>query len=155
MNDVLVSFRLATLADVPALVAMLADDALGAQREQFTDPLPSAYYDAFDAIDRDPNNELILACLGEPVIGMLQLTYIPSLSYQGGWRALIESVRVDAAYRSQGIGHQLMLWTLDRAKARGCHLAQLSTHSSRTDAHRFYERLGFEKSHVGMKLFLK
>ncbi|HRW11408.1 MAG TPA: GNAT family N-acetyltransferase, partial [Caldilineaceae bacterium] len=113
------------------------------------------YYAAFEALDRDPNNELILACLGDRVIGMLQLTYIPSLSYQGGWRALIESVRVDAAYRSQGIGRQLMVWTLDRAKARGCHLAQLSTHKSRVDAHRFYERLGFEKSHVGMKLSLK
>ncbi|MCB0190242.1 MAG: GNAT family N-acetyltransferase [Caldilineaceae bacterium] len=147
-----ISFRLATRDDVPVLVAMLADDALGAQREQFTEPLPQAYYDAFNALDRDPNNELILACLDNQVIGMLQLTYIPSLSYQGGWRALIESVRVDAAYRSQGIGRQLMLWTLERAKARGCHLAQLSTHQSRVDAHRFYERLGFVSSHVGMKL---
>ena len=155
MSKGLLNFRLATRADVPTLVAMLADDALGAQREQFTDPLPQAYYAAFEALDRDPNNELILACLGDRVIGMLQLTYIPSLSYQGGWRALIESVRVDAAYRSQGIGRQLMVWTLDRAKARGCHLAQLSTHKSRVDAHRFYERLGFEKSHVGMKLSLK
>ncbi len=155
MSEGLLNFRLATRADVPTLVAMLADDALGAQREQFTDPLPLAYYAAFEALDRDPNNELILACLGDRVIGMLQLTYIPSLSYQGGWRALIESVRVDAAYRSQGIGRQLMVWTLDRAKARGCHLAQLSTHKSRVDAHRFYERLGFEKSHVGMKLSLK
>ena len=155
MSEGLLNFRLATRADVPTLVAMLADDALGAQREQFTDPLPQAYYAAFEALDRDPNNELILACLGDRVIGMLQLTYIPSLSYQGGWRALIESVRVDAAYRSQGIGRQLMVWTLERAKARGCHLAQLSTHKSRTDAHRFYERLGFEKSHVGMKLSLK
>lgn len=155
MQQAELHFRLATRADVPALVAMLADDALGAQREQATAPLPPAYYAAFDAIDRDPNNELILACLGERVIGMLQLTYIPSLSYQGGWRALIESVRVDAAYRSQGIGRQLMAWTLARAKARGCHLAQLSTHQSRSDAQRFYTRLGFEKSHVGMKLSLK
>jgi GNAT superfamily N-acetyltransferase len=155
MSDILVNFRLATRADVPTLVAMLADDALGAQREHFTDPLPQSYYAAFDALDSDPNNELILACLGEQVIGMLQLTYIPSLSYRGGWRATVESVRVNEAYRSQGIGRQLMLWTLERAKARGCHLAQLTTHKSRTDAHRFYERLGFEKSHVGMKLALK
>lgn len=155
MNADLLSFRLATRADVPTLVAMLADDPLGAQREQYVDPLPQAYYDAFDALDRDPNNELILACLDGKIIGMLQLTYIPSLSYQGGWRATIESVRIDAAYRSQGIGRQLMLWTLERAKARGCHLAQLTTHKSRTDAHRFYERLNFEKSHVGMKLSLK
>ncbi len=151
MQEAQFSFRLATREDVPALVAMLADDALGAQREQFTDPLPQAYYDAFDALDVDPNNELILACLGEQVIGMLQLTYIPSLSYQGGWRALIESVRVDAAYRSQGIGRQLMVWTLERAKTRGCHLAQLSTHKSRIDAQRFYESLGFHATHVGMK----
>lgn len=155
MSDPLISFRLATRADVPVLVAMLADDALGAQRENFTDPLPQAYYDAFEALDVDPNNELILACHGEQVIGMAQLTYIPSLSFQGGWRALIESVRIDSAYRSQGIGRQLMLWMLERAKARGCHLAQLTTHKSREDAHRFYERLGFEKTHVGMKLSLK
>jgi len=155
MSDAALSFRVATRADVPVLVAMLADDALGAQRENFTDPLPQVYYDAFDALDVDPNNELILACLGDRVIGMLQLTYIPSLSFQGGWRALVESVRVDTAYRSQGIGRQLMVWTIERAKARGCHLAQLTTHKSRTDAHRFYERLGFEKSHVGMKLSLK
>lgn len=155
MRELPLSFRLATRADVPALVAMLADDTLGAQREQYTEPLPQAYYDAFAAIAADPNNELILACRGDEVIGMAQLTYIPSLSYRGGWRALIESVRVAAAYRSQGIGRQLMVWTLERAKARGCHLAQLSTHKSREDAHRFYERLGFEKTHVGMKLSLK
>jgi GNAT superfamily N-acetyltransferase len=155
MNEQPLHFRLAQHGDVPALVAMLADDALGAQREQSTDPLPEAYYSAFDALDHDPNNELILACHGDQVVGMLQLTYIPSLSYQGGWRALIESVRVDAAYRSQGIGRQLVLWTLERAKARDCHLAQLSTHKSRADAQRFYARLGFEPTHVGMKLSLR
>ncbi len=155
MQEAPLSFRLATRDDVPALVAMLADDALGAQREQFTDPLPESYYAAFAALDADPNNELVVVCLGGDgdgkVIGSLQLTYIPSLSFQGGWRALIESVRIDGAYRGQGIGHQLMAWTIDRARARGCHLAQLSTHKSRLDAQRFYESLGFHATHVGMK----
>ncbi len=148
-------FRMATRADLPQLVAMLADDALGAQREKLTDPLPQAYHDAFAAIDSDPNNELIVAMWGERVVGMLQLTYIPSLSHQGGWRALIESVRVDSALRSQGIGRRLMEWTLIRATERGCYMAQLTTHASRADAHRFYERLGFQKTHVGMKLPLQ
>ena len=154
MQESRFSFRLATREDVPALVAMLADDALGAQREQFTDPLPESYYAAFAALDTDPNNELIVVCLDNEVIGSLQLTYIPSLSFQGGWRALIESVRVDASYRGQGVGRQLMQWAIDRGRARGCHLAQLSTHKSRIDAQRFYESLGFHATHVGMKLSL-
>lgn len=154
MSEIQVTFRLATRADMPVMIAMLADDALGAKREQYVEPLPQVYYDAFDAIDRDPNNELIVACLDGNVIGMLQLTYVPSLSYQGGWRATVESVRVDTALRGQGIGRQLMLWTIERARARNCHLVQLTSHKTRADAHRFYERLGFEMSHVGMKLSL-
>lgn len=170
MSKLLLQFRLAKRCDVRRIVEMLIDDTLGAGREQLADSVPEGYYAAFDAIDADPNNELIVAYIGSTeyndasvnhqneegdVIGVLQLTYIPSLSFQGGTRALIESVRVDTRYRSQGIGRQLMEWTLERARSHGCHLAQLTTHKSRTDAHRFYERMGFVTSHVGMKLPLK
>lgn len=146
-----IHFRVATRADVVAIVALLADDALGRAREQLTEPLPESYYHAFDVIETDPNNELLVACRDGEVIGTLQLTYTPSLSYQGSWRCTVESVRVAASLRGQGIGARFMEWALERARARGCHLVQLSTHRTRTEAHRFYEQLGFESSHVGMK----
>lgn len=148
------SFRLATRTDVPALVALLADDALGAQRERFSDPLPPVYYDAFATIDADPNNTLLVAESADQILGMLQITFIPYLTYQGGWRALIEGVRVAAAARGQGIGKALLTEAIDRARARGCHLVQLTTNKTRTDALAFYERLGFHATHEGMKLHL-
>jgi GNAT superfamily N-acetyltransferase len=147
-------FRRAARADVPAIVRLLADDPLGAERERFETPLPESYLRAFEAIDADPNNELVVTCLGERVAGVLQLTFIPYLTYQGGWRALIEAVRVDARLRSQGVGRQLFEWAIGRARERGCHLVQLTTDKSRADARRFYESLGFEASHEGMKLHL-
>lgn len=146
-----IQFRVATRSDVVAIVALLADDALGRAREQLMEPLPESYYHAFDVIETDPNNELLVACRDGEVIGTLQLTYTPSLSYQGSWRCTVESVRVAASLRGQGIGARFMEWALERARARGCHLVQLSTHRTRTEAHRFYEQLGFESSHVGMK----
>ena len=148
-------FRLATRADVPSIVRMLADDELGSQRERYGDPLPEAYYSAFDLINRDPNHELIVAERNGEVIGTLHLMFLPSLSFQGGLRAQIESVRVDRRYQNEGFGSQMMKWTLERAKQRGAHVVQLTTHKSRLDAHRFYERLGFRGSHLGMKLNLK
>lgn len=145
-------FRRALRADLPTLVHLLADDALGAQREADIDPLPDAYRRAFDAIDADPNNELIVAVHGGDVVGMLQLTFIPYLTYQGGWRALIEGVRVAAAQRSSGIGRRLVNGAIERARERGCHLVQLTSDKARPDAIRFYESLGFVASHEGMKL---
>lgn len=153
MTDI--TFRRATRQDVPSIVRLLAEDDLGSQRECYENPLPESYYAAFEQIDRDPNHELIVAEFKGGVIGTLHLMFLPSLSYQGGWRAQVESVRVDQKYRGQGIGSELMQWTIDRAKERGAHLVQLTTHGSRTDAHRFYERLGFKGSHLGMKLNLK
>src|SRR5215510_7057657 len=144
-------FRHARRADVPSIVRLLAEDDLGSQREHYADPLPESYYQAFEQIRRDTNHELIVAELNEEVIGTLHLMFLPSLSYQGGLRAQIESVRVDQAYRGQGLGSQMMKWTIERARARGAHVLQLTTHASRTDAHRFYERLGFKRSHLGMK----
>ena len=148
------TFRRARRADVADIVRMLADDFLGAERERLASPLPQAYLSAFDAIDGDANNELLVACIDGRVVGTLQLTFIPSLSYQGRWRALIESVRIDAALRSHGLGRAMLEHAIDRARTRRCHLVQLATNKARPDAKRFYERLGFVASHEGMKLQL-
>ena len=134
---------------------MLADDELGSQRERCEDPLPESYYTAFEQINNDSNQQLIVAELDGKVIGTLHLMFLPSISYQGGLRAQVESVRVDRGYQNQGIGSEMMKWTIERAKERGAHMVQLTTHKSRQDAHRFYERLGFQGSHLGMKLNLK
>lgn len=133
---------------------MLADDPLGAKRERFETPLPESYLRAFDAIAADPNNELVVACLGAEVVGVLQITFTPYLAYQGGWRATIEAVRIDSRHRSQGLGKAMFEWAIARARERGCHLVQLTTDKARPDAKRFYESLGFVASHEGMKLFL-
>ena len=148
-------FRRAARVDVPAIVRLLAEDDLGSQREKITDPLPESYFSAFEQIDLNPNHELIVAEKNGEVIGTLHLIFLPSLSYQGGTRAQVESVRVDRRFRNQGTGRQMMEWAIERARQRGCHLMQLTSHAARKDAHRFYERLGFTNSHVGMKLNLK
>ena len=148
------AMRRARLDDVPAIVRLLADDPLGATRERNQTPLPDSYRRAFEAIDRDANQELVVACSGDRVIGVLQLTFMPSLTYQGGWRAQIEGVRVDAGIRSQGLGRTLFEWAIRRARERGCHMVQLTTDKRRPDARRFYESLGFVASHEGMKLTL-
>lgn len=147
-------FRLAKRKDLPAIVHMLAEDDLGAQRERFETPLPRTYYEAFEAIEGDPNHELIVAEVAGEVIGTLHLMFLPSISYQGGMRAQVESVRVVERLRGQSIGAEMMKWGFERARQRGCHLMQLTSHKSREDAHRFYERLGFTKSHIGMKINL-
>ena len=146
--------RRAERRDVPAIVGLLADDVLGAQRERNEDPLPQSYYRAFDAIAADPSHELFVAELDGNVIGTLQLSFLPGLSRQGMWRAQIEGVRVSAAERGNRVGEQLVRHAIDRAKARGCGLVQLTSDKSRVDAVRFYERLGFTASHEGMKLAL-
>jgi GNAT superfamily N-acetyltransferase len=147
--------RPATRADLPAIVGMLADDELGSARETVTEPLADAYYQAFAEIDADANNLLIVACLNDQVVGSLQMTFTPSLSYSGGRRVTVESVRTIADQRSQGIGTRLMQYAVDEARQRHCVLMQLTTHASRTAAHRFYKRLGFKAEHIGMKLLLR
>jgi ribosomal protein S18 acetylase RimI-like enzyme len=149
------SFRAARREDLPALVRLLSDDMLGASRERASDPLPEAYGKAFDAIERDPNNELVVAEMNGKVAGMLQLTFIPGISRQGSWRALIEAVRVESTLRSAGLGRKLIALAIERARARGCRMVQLTSDKSRVEAIRFYESLGFVASHQGMKLELK
>lgn len=149
------AFRPATRNDLPAIVKLLADDPLGARREPYGEPLPASYYASFAAIECDPNNELVVVA-GEDnrVIGVLQMTFIPCITYRGGWRALVEGVRVAAPLRSGGVGRQLFLWAIQRAKERGCHLLQLTSDKARPEAIRFYESLGFVASHEGMKMHL-
>jgi ribosomal protein S18 acetylase RimI-like enzyme len=148
-----ITIRRACRDDVGPIVAMLADDRLGAARERLDDPLPQSYFRAFEAVDRDPNIQLVVAEQGDgAVVGCLQLCILPGLSSQGASRALIEDVRVAAPCRSRGIGEQLVQWAVTEARAKGCKLVELLTHNSRVDAQRFYERLGFARSHVGMTL---
>ncbi len=150
MNDKSVSIRAARRGDVPAIVAMLADDHLGRARERVEDPLPAPYEAAFERVERDPNLTLVVAESEGRVVGCLQLCILPGLSSQGACRALIEDVRVAADRRSRGIGEQLVQWAVTEARARKCKLVELLTHHTRVDAQRFSERLGFARSHVGM-----
>ena len=152
MGDSEPVFRRAVRADLEEIVRLLADDPLGAQREEYVLPLPVRYQAAFEAIDRDPNQELVIVELEGKVVGVLQLTYIPYLTYRGSRRALIEGVRVDASLRSSGIGRKLFAWAIERSRKRGCHMLQLTSDKTRPDAIRFYESLGFVASHEGMKL---
>ncbi|HLM61395.1 MAG TPA: GNAT family N-acetyltransferase [Pyrinomonadaceae bacterium] len=149
------TFRQATREDLPEIVRMLADDFLGARRERYETPLPVSYIKAFEEIVADKNNELIVAETNGEIVGTLQITFTPSISFQGGKRATVESVRVDQKYRGQGIGKELMLWAVNRARKENCFAVQLTTNAERKDSHRFYENLGFKDTHLGMKLYLR
>ncbi|MCX5284402.1 MULTISPECIES: GNAT family N-acetyltransferase [unclassified Streptomyces] len=144
--------RAAVADDMHAIVAMLADDPLGAQRESPDDLTP--YLDALKRLSADPNQHLVVAVRESRVVGTLQLTVIPGLSRKGATRSIIEAVRIHADERGSGLGTQLIEWAIDESRRQGCQLVQLTSDASRTDAHRFYERLGFEASHVGFKLAL-
>ena len=146
-------FRKAQRPDVPYIVQLLANDKLGQLREDFRDPLPETYYQAFDRINTDPNQELtVIENDAGEVIGTLQLTFIPYLTYQGGTRAQIEAVRIREDQRGQGLGEKLFRWAIARAEEKGAHVLQLTSDKKRPDAIRFYEKLGFTASHEGMKL---
>ncbi|GAA0940199.1 GNAT family N-acetyltransferase [Kribbella koreensis] len=150
MTDVVI--RRATATDVPGIVAMLADDEIGAGRETPADLTP--YRAAFTAIDADPNQFLVVAERNGELIGTLQLTVIPGLSRQGATRALVEAVRVASSARGLGLGTTLMQWSIEEARARGCAILQLTSDKARVDAHRFYQNLGFAQTHEGFKLQL-
>ncbi|RWH74397.1 GNAT family N-acetyltransferase [Mesorhizobium sp.] len=149
-----INIRRAIEADVAAIVAMLADDALGRAREDASLPLAQPYLDAFAAIDGDPNQLLAVMTDGDEVIGTLQITFLAGLSQRGTWRGQIEAVRVASSRRGEGLGQRLLEWAIDKCGERGCRIVQLTTNKSRLDAHRFYERLGFKASHIGYKLEL-
>jgi GNAT superfamily N-acetyltransferase len=151
-----VTFRIATRADVPAIIALLEDDPVSRARDGVVaESADAAYWSAFEAIDADPRNELIVADDGAgEVVATCHLTFTPSLSRRGAERMTIEAVRVQSGLRGRGVGRAMMTWALGRARERGCGLVQLTTDKRRTDAHRFYEGLGFVASHEGMKLKL-
>ena len=146
-------FRLARQTDLADIIKMLADDPLGSQREEFFDPIKPCYSDAFRHIDADPNNEIVVATdHDDRLLGFLQITYIPNLTLQGGWRAQLEGVRVSTSKRSTGIGKSLVEHAIEGAKIRGSLMVQLTSNNTRQDALRFYQSLGFKPSHVGFKL---
>ncbi|MBK3567294.1 MULTISPECIES: GNAT family N-acetyltransferase [unclassified Streptomyces] len=142
--------RAAATEDVPAIVDMLADDPLGSQRESPEDLTP--YLAALERLTADPNQHLVVAVREGRVVGTLQLTVIPGLSRKGATRSIIEAVRIHADERGSGLGTQLIEWAIAESRRQGCQLVQLTSDATRTDAHRFYERLGFTASHVGFKL---
>jgi GNAT superfamily N-acetyltransferase len=150
-----IEFRTAVAADLADIVALLADDELGRSRESAGLPLDQRYLSAFAAIEVDANQQLVVAIAGAQVVGTLQLSFIPGIARRGAWRGLIEGVRIAAPYRSAGIGQKMFEWAIARCKDKGCNLVQLTTDKTRPDAHRFYERLGFENTHEGYKLIFQ
>ena len=150
------NYRQATQDDLPQIIQMLVDDQLGSSREDPSIPINQQYLDAFEIINNDPNNELIVIESDDSettaIIGILQLTYIPYLTYKGSWRCLIEGVRIHKDYRGQGLGTQLFEWAIQRAKKKHCNIVELTSNKTRVEALRFYESLGFKASHEGFKL---
>lgn len=150
-----VTLRRATLVELPGIVSLLAADPLGRTREEADHGVDlGPYRRAFRAIDADPAQLLVAALHGDQVVGTLQLSFIPGLSRGGALRAQIEAVRVHQAYRSQGLGAAIFEWAIAEARRRECSIVQLTTDKARSDAHRFYQRLGFVASHEGLKLQL-
>jgi GNAT superfamily N-acetyltransferase len=150
-----VALRPARREDVPAIVALIAADQLGATRDGVRDEADlAAYLSAFEAIDADPAHILVVAESGGELVGTMQVSFLPGLARRGSLRAQIEAVRVAGSTRGSGLGAAMMTWAIDEARRRGCALVQLTSDKSRADAHRFYQRLGFVPSHEGMKLAL-
>ncbi len=147
-----IGFREASRSDIARLVALLADDELGATREDNSKPLNPRYLDAFAAIDKDPNNELIVVEKADELVGMMQLTFIPYLTHTGSWRCLIEGVRVARSHRGKGAGRRMIEWVIERARERQCGIVQLTSDKQRPEALRFYRSLGFNATHEGFKL---
>ena len=148
--------RKATKEDISSIVGLLANDQLGKLREEFTDPLPNSYYEAFEQINQDPQQFLMVMVNDlEEVIGTFQLSFIPYLTYRGGTRAQIEVVRIREDMRGKGIGQRFFEWAIEKSKERKAHVLQLTTDKKRPEALRFYEKLGFKASHEGMKLHFK
>jgi GNAT superfamily N-acetyltransferase len=146
------TIRDATSADLPAILELMAQDAMSHSLEAL--PLTAEHERALDEIRAHPDHRIVVAELNGEVAGTMQISYLPGIGFGGQWRAQLEAVRVRRELRSRGIGGQMMQWAIEQARMRGCFLVQLTTNRARTDAQRFYERLGFKGTHVGMKLYL-
>ena len=155
MGEQQIRFRRARETDLPAIISLLAADELGQQRENPSLPLAKEYEDAFQAVRADENQLLAVAvCADDTVVGTLQISFLPGLSRKGAWRGQIEAVRVAQNHRGSGLGQKMFQWAIAECQARGCSLVQLTSDKTRSDAHKFYEKLGFVASHVGYKLKL-
>jgi GNAT superfamily N-acetyltransferase len=150
-----VTYRDATEADLPTIIRLLAEDQIGGRKDDPNEPLDPVYVAAFAAIDSDPNQRLIVAEIDGAVVGTMQLSFLPGLLNRGAWRGQIEAVRVTSDQRSKGIGAAMIDWAVEQCRVRGCFMAQLTSNNDRVAAHRFYERLGWTKSHAGFKLYLE
>ena len=148
------TFRDATAGDLPAIVGMLAQDQIGGRRDDASEPLDPVYLRAFEAIAADPSQRLIVAEIDGRVVGTMQLSLLPGLLNRGAWRGQIEAVRIDDSVRGRGLGAAMIDWGVAWLRDNGCFMAQLTSNNDRVDAHRFYERLGWQKSHAGFKLYL-
>jgi len=149
-------FRKATIKDLSKIVEMLADDYMGQTRESYQEPLSLEYYSAFEKIDKDPNQELIVVENDDSeIIGSMQLSYLQYLTFKGGLRVQIEAVRVRKDKRRSGIGQQMIIWAIERAQDRQAHIVQLTTDKERSAAIQFYQEIGFKATHEGMKMHLK
>lgn len=148
------TFRLAKIEDLPEITSMLADDVYGAQREKITEKVSDKYLEAFRKIQEDPNQELTVTEISGDIVATFQLTFIQYLNFEGTLRAQIEAVRTRSDYRGQGIGTKVLTYAINRAKEKGCSLVQLTSDKRRTEAIKFYEKLGFKASHEGFKLKL-
>jgi GNAT superfamily N-acetyltransferase len=150
-----VLLRRALAADIPTIVSLLAADQLGASRDSIDGPDALVQYErAFTAIDDDPAHLLVVGILGEEVVATLQLSVLPGMARRGTTRMQVEAVRVRSDLRGHGLGELLLRWSIDQARSRGCTLVQLTSDKERTEAHRFYGRLGFVASHEGFKLHM-
>jgi len=150
MTSNAINFRKAVPDDLEAILRLLTDDILGSGREGGLEDLP-VYRQAFDEIDGDPNQFLCVAEADSEIVGTLQLSFIPGLARHAVKRGQIEAVRVTSNRRSEGLGEALFEWAIEKCRQEGCGLVQLTTDKARPDAHRFYDRLGFEPSHIGYK----
>lgn len=146
--------RKAEETDIPHVVRLLAEDFLGRQRERYELPLPASYWRSFELIRNDPNNDIIVLEHDGEIVGAMQITFIPCLTFQGGKRCQIEGVRIDRRMRGKGLGRLIIEWAIGKAREQGCHLVQLTMNEERSEVNDFYEALGFVSSHMGMKLHL-
>lgn len=151
----MVTYRDATAADLPAIIRLLAEDQIGGRTDDPGTPLDPVYAAAFAAIDSDAHQRLIVAEIDGAVIGTMQLSFLPGLLNRGAWRGQIEAVRIAADQRGNGLGADMIGWAVEQCRARRCFMAQLTSNNDRVAAHRFYERLGWQKSHAGFKLYLE